>query len=741
MTVSEKGLKIIELHERQHNILIDDSRFRVLVAGRRFGKTILALTEILKHAEQKSKIWYIAPTYKQAELIAWKMLQDMIPRELVSHKNEVKLQLDLINGSEISLKGADNEDSLRGVGLNFVVLDEYAMMKSSVWYTIVRPMLTDTKGKALFIGTPQGKNSLWEFYVKGQRGDDEFKSWCYRTIDNPYIDPEEVEKAKQELPDRQFKQEYEASFEDYVGLVYPEFNKEHIIDPFYLPTSYPRVGAIDTAVTGTTGVLKAAIDEDGVLFIYYEYYEANKRVSEVAEAIKEDNVRWFIDPQAHEKQVTKHEKLSSLYDEYGDCGIHPTNAQKDVYAGINRVGELLKSGKIKIFSTCKNLIWELERYHWSEMSEGITGERKPLPYKKDDHLCLVGDAKILMADMTEKPISDVLIGDYVQTSKRVQRVIDSQLTGIDIKVHKLTLSTGQTLEATAGHPIYTNKGKKRLDSLRYGDIIKTWNISYSKVKNIVGTENTIARLADVPKAVNAFMLLSGKMLTALCQKVCAYIILTVTQRITSYQISPAFQGQNTLQATPCRTYQTKIIENEIKNIWHEYAHSLRNGTPLQKVENGMVSIVKKHGKIGNLLVKSVSSVKNNSGVKTGEESIAPIIARPSIEDYKAQTWKQGFVLSAKTLLKSINTLIPKPAHVVALDVCTHRRAVYNLTVEKSHNYYANGILVSNCDDLRYIAMSRQSKYEVPEPPINKNSAWGQHLLKQKEKNTFTYGRA
>ena len=247
-------------------------------------------------------------------MICWQMLQDIVPREIIYKKNEAELWIELLNGSRIYLKGCDNEDSLVGVGLDFIVPDEFALYKPHVWPKILRPMLADTQGGALFIGTPRGKNTFYELYIKGQR-EDNWESWQFPTSANPYIPLAEIEEAKETLPERLFRQEYEANFEDFVGLIYPEFNKLHIIDPFYIPTSYPRVGAIDTAVTGTTGVLKAAIDEDGVLFIYYEYYEANKRVSEVAEAIKEDNVRWFIDPQAHEKQVTKHEKLSRLYDE------------------------------------------------------------------------------------------------------------------------------------------------------------------------------------------------------------------------------------------------------------------------------------------------------------------------------------------------------------------------------------------------------------------------------------------
>lgn len=420
------GLEIkIPLHSNQWKIWTDPARFRVLVAGRRFGKTTLAINELFQNAlkNPNSINWYLSPTYRQSKMIAWKMLLDIIPPELIIKKYEVELRVILDNASEICLKGCDNEDSLRGVGISFVVLDEYAQMQANIWYEIIRPMLTDTKGRALFIGTPKGKNSLWELFIKGQKELDGFKSWRFKTIDNPFIDPEEITKAKQELPDRYFKQEYEASFEDYVGIIYPEFNQTHIIEPIYLPEIYPRIGTIDPALSGITGVLKAAVDEAGCLIIYSEFYEPNKRASEVAEAIKEEDIRWWIDPASSEQLIQKEGKLYSLFNEYADNGIRAYPAENDVEAGINRVGEYFKQNKIKIFSTCTNLIWELERYHWSEERETIRGIMKPKPYKKADHLndCLryMVMSRVSKADLTQPEILSIISPLYkMQELKR-----------------------------------------------------------------------------------------------------------------------------------------------------------------------------------------------------------------------------------------------------------------------------------------------------------------------------------
>ena len=274
------------LHKKQGLIYQSPARFKVLVAGRRFGKTILAVLTLLLTALQKEKqyLWLISPTYRQSKMIAWRMLKEMVPHQNVVKINEYELSIEFISGSIIELKGADNEDSLRGVGVHGMVIDEFASIYNNwaVWNEVLRPMLTDTKGWGLFIGTPKGKDALWELYMKGQRNEDGFKSWKFTTADNPFVDAEEVEAAKKALPDRYFKQEYEASFEDYAGLVWPEFTKDHIISPHYIDKMFPKVGAIDPAISGTTGVLKAYLNEDGVITVYDEYYEADVRISDVA---------------------------------------------------------------------------------------------------------------------------------------------------------------------------------------------------------------------------------------------------------------------------------------------------------------------------------------------------------------------------------------------------------------------------------------------------------------------------
>lgn len=381
----------IRLHHCQGIVFRSTSRFKVIAAGRRFGKTVLAciilFAEALKNKD--GVYWLVAPTYGQAKELAWNILLKMIPQEVLSKRpNESELKFTFVNGAEIHLKGADNPDTLVGRGLRGLVIDEVAKIRNNqrVWEQILRPSLSDFQGFCIFISTPQGKDYFWELFMRGQRKQDEFESWQFKTSDNPHIQRSEIKAAQETLNERYYRQEYEASFEDYTGLVWPEFNhKQHVISPIAIPDWWEKIGALDVALSGTTAALYCAVDEDGILNIFGEYYEQNVRASEVSDVIRGKVQRWVADPAGRSKNVNREGQLFSLYDEYQDYGITLRPAENEVYAGINRVAEFLKNNRIKIFSTCKNLLAEIERYHWSDEKETASGTLQPKPYKSFDH--------------------------------------------------------------------------------------------------------------------------------------------------------------------------------------------------------------------------------------------------------------------------------------------------------------------------------------------------------------------
>ena len=205
----------IELLPWQQEVWNDETRFKIVAAGRRTGKSRLAAWMLILRALQTEKghVFYVAPTQGQARDIMWQTLLELGNPVIVnSHINN--LQLKLVNGATISLKGADRPETMRGVSLRFLVLDEYADMKPEVFEQILRPALADQKGDALFIGTPMGRNHFYDLYQYGELGDDPtYKTWHFTSYSNPLLDSEEIDVAKKSMSSYAFRQEFMAYFE------------------------------------------------------------------------------------------------------------------------------------------------------------------------------------------------------------------------------------------------------------------------------------------------------------------------------------------------------------------------------------------------------------------------------------------------------------------------------------------------------------------------------------------------
>ena len=205
----------IELLPWQQEVWSDDTRFKIVAAGRRTGKSRLAAWMLIVNALQADRghVFYVAPTQGQARDIMWQTLMELgHPVIAGSHINN--LQIKLVNGATISLKGADRPETMRGVSLKFLVMDEYADMKPEVFEQILRPALADQKGCAMFIGTPMGRNHFYELYKYAELDDDPtYKAWHFTSYDNPILDPDEIDIAKRSMSSYAFRQEFMASFE------------------------------------------------------------------------------------------------------------------------------------------------------------------------------------------------------------------------------------------------------------------------------------------------------------------------------------------------------------------------------------------------------------------------------------------------------------------------------------------------------------------------------------------------
>ncbi len=214
------------LTEPQQSVADSTARLKVLVAGRRFGKSHLSVNQMAKFASKPNqKVWYVAPTYRMARDIIWESLKEKLRNvRWLRKSNETQMTAYLRNGSTISLKGADKPDSLRGVGLNFLVMDEAADIDSDAWFKVLRPTLSDTGGHALFVGSPKGRNWFYDLWVRGQNKEDGWASWQYTTLEGGNVPESEIEAAKRDLDSLSFRAEYLGDFVTFLGRAYEPFS-------------------------------------------------------------------------------------------------------------------------------------------------------------------------------------------------------------------------------------------------------------------------------------------------------------------------------------------------------------------------------------------------------------------------------------------------------------------------------------------------------------------------------------
>lgn len=392
-------------HAGQLEIINSPARYKVVVCGRRWGKTMMAINILIEKAlKERGTYWYTAPTYRQAKMIAWRFLMSRLELFPEWYRKQCKVNESLLsitfgNGSVLELKGVDNPDSLVGVGLDYVVLDEYAMdhyARSPVWYEIIRPTLADNNGGAMFISTPRGYNHLYDLYEKADSGTDpEWKAWRMPTSTNPYISRKELNQARSDQGEDGFSQEFMAEFRVASGLVYKDFSRDiHVIPPMdpniVSPKWWMEVGVDFGSTHPTAGAFILFDDIHDIATIVDEYYQSERTIQYNAQQMiaienswmKTIRVRWG-------DSAGKQEMIEYATNGYS---LSPTIKGADsVSKGIDSVKKRLRTdpliGKPKLFvcSNCVNTIREFENYRYKDSGSELR-KAKDEPEKIFDDL-------------------------------------------------------------------------------------------------------------------------------------------------------------------------------------------------------------------------------------------------------------------------------------------------------------------------------------------------------------------
>ena len=362
------------LTKPQKHVINNDARFRVLITGRRFGKTFLAINELAKFASQpKQKVWYVAPSYRQAKQIVWNELKErLIKHKWVKKINHSDLTITLKNNSHITLRGSDNESSLRGVGINFLVIDEFADVSKEAWYEVLRPTLSDTKGHALFCGSPRGfGNWSYELFKLGESNKD-WSSFKYTTLEGGQVTDDEIEQAKQDLDLRTFQQEYEATFVNYSGMIYYNFSRDkNIIETYRNKTLSIHIG-LDFNVDPMSAVV-CVIEKDRIIVIdEIQIYSSNtnEMCDEIRTRYKNKQIVVYPDPSARQRKTSAGGLTDLAILKNFGFDVRCKNTAPLVRDRINAVNSKLKNvnGKSSLFivKSCKNAIKSIERQIYKE---------------------------------------------------------------------------------------------------------------------------------------------------------------------------------------------------------------------------------------------------------------------------------------------------------------------------------------------------------------------------------------
>jgi len=375
----------MKLTPSQSQIASDRHRFRVLNCGRRFGKTVLAIEEMVGVAIKKKnrRVAYFAPTRDDAREITWAMLLAKC-QNIITYKNESLLQIKIMteDGGEslIALYGWESVQERgkgRGLANDFIVCDEVSSYRNFWlgWNEVLSPTLIDRKGSAMFISTPKGFNHFYDLYGMEAK-DPDYKSFHFTSYDNPFIPPEEIEREKLSKPEDTFAQEYLADFRKQQGLVYKEFNRDrHVIDE--IPDKCDEyIAGIDFGFTNPTAVVHIKRDGDENYTVVAEWYKTGRTEDQIKDYVKSCGFnRVYPDPESP--------SAIEVMQRSGIAVVEVVKNKDSVKNGINRIRQLLKMGKLHIHKSCVNLISEFETYTYPEKRPDHNEEENPV--KENDH--------------------------------------------------------------------------------------------------------------------------------------------------------------------------------------------------------------------------------------------------------------------------------------------------------------------------------------------------------------------
>lgn len=375
----------VALHRGQRGVFESDARFRVLVTGRRWGKTTLDRAEALCEFGTPGLVWYLAPTYDMARELMWEALQTLVPRTwLTRDPNETRMEMETIWGCKLACKSVEHPDRLRGRGPRKIIGDEFQDWKDGkrTWEEVLLPSLLTSNGRALLTGTPKSFNHLYDAYAKGQRGVEGWASWQFTTASAPHIDRGFLAQMRTDMDPRAYRQEFEASFEALSGRAYYAFSRTNNVGPVVLDPRGPVCVFFDFNIDPATAGIGQRQGDRALVFrevrLTHRGGEATRatalRVKEILrDAHHVGEVRIYGDATGKSGKTTgpaDHAVIREVFPHAVWCIPGHNPHEKDRVAAVNAVCESMAGAhRLILDPSCTGTIADLEQVIYAENGE------------------------------------------------------------------------------------------------------------------------------------------------------------------------------------------------------------------------------------------------------------------------------------------------------------------------------------------------------------------------------------
>lgn len=722
------------------------ARHRIACCGRRFGKSVMAghnMTQAMFVPD--THYFIVGPTYSLGEKEFRIVFDDFFRKLKLGTLKGMRKSYNLEQGnmsirtpwnSVLEVKSADKADSLVGEGLDGVIMSEAAIHKKDTWEMYIEPALLDKRGWADFVSTPRGHNFFEGLWLMGQDPRFEnFESWRFPTWTNSAmfplgIDDPNIQDIKRKSTEFHWLQEYCAEFAAIEGRIYPMFDRKIHVGEYKYNPRWKNFQVFDFGFNDPFVCLDIQVDPSDNVYVWREYQVKQKTTTEHGVALMSRNNPphfkvdgRFADPRDPDAIRTLNFVLSGAHTIGRTLPVERGISEK--LQGYDKVGQWMKvqpDGRPKFFidRSCTDTIRQVEQLQAPKERDGHNAKEGQREY--DDHGCFVAGTLVTTLH-GQVPIEEIKIGDYALTRQGFKRVADASFTGIR-EVYEVCFSDGSKIEATRDHPIWVeDKGFTAISDLVQGEkclklqkksLKKFWLIM-SRNQSQLGTmelssidtlthhsqrdETTGVLGREIDNAEsNDFIKKSGKLQTGLRSLKDTKFITKILIPLTTIRITWSVSLLQSIKKYTPRLIWNSSVLLDTKLI---YAESGLAGIAQKKVKLGTVSTQRKFGRKSSQSSKLATTVQKSFFLKWGEsltDSAQELVRLPG-ELRLVSIMKRDTVKFVKHLLKRIST--GRFVTVVSISGARKPQPVYNLTITDIHEFYANGVLVSNCDAIRY----------------------------------------